>query len=62
MVKFKAVIEIMLSYLPEKAPTADELETDLHAVTALWFYRFNEIKGGVPEEKHLNITVEKTEN
>jgi len=59
MVRYKITIEMALGYEPKNAPTADELNTDLHAATALWFYKFNVFRGGVPEEKHLNITVEK---
>ena len=58
MIKYRAVIELDLEYEPDKAPALDELETDLHAACALWFYRFEEFRGGVPEEKHLSITVE----
>ena len=60
MIKYKAIIQIDLEYESDKAPTSDELETDLHAACASWFYRFEEFKGGVPEEKHLSITVEES--
>ena len=53
-------MEMNLEYLPENAPTEDELQAYLHSMSVHWFYTFEEWAGGVvPEEKHLTITVER---